>query len=448
MQQLSYPAHLRATLALGLPLIGSHLAQFGLHVTDTIMLGWYSVPALAAVVLGASMFFSVFILGSGFALAVMPMVARALGAGEDAEVRRATRMGLWLSALFGLLCYPVMFWSGALLLALGQEEEVAALAQDYLRIAGLGMAPALLIMVLKSYLAALERTQVVLWTTVAAVGLNAALNWALIFGNWGAPSLGLQGAAVASVVVQSFTLAVLAVYAGLLPALRRYALFQRFWRPDWVAFGQVFRLGWPIGLTGLAESGLFAASAIMMGWVGTQELAAHGIAIEIAALTFMVHLGLSNAATVRAGRAHGRRDTDGLRRGAFSAMALSLGFGTIAVVVFLTLPHVLIGAFLSPDEPQRAAIIAVGAGLLAVAALFQFADAAQVMVLGLLRGVQDTKVPMIMASVSYWIVGIPASYLLGIRLGWGGQGIWAGLVIGLVLAAGLLSWRFSRYLRG
>ncbi len=447
MKKLSYPAHARATLVLGLPLIGSHVAQFGLHVTDTIMLGWYSIPALAAVVLGASTFFVVFILGSGFGQAVMPMVARAIGAGEDAEVRRATRMGLWLSVLFGVLSYPVMWWSGALLRGLGQEPEVAGLAQDYLRIAGLGMVPALLVMVLKSYLAALERTQVVLWTTVAAVGLNVAVNWALIFGNWGAPELGLQGAAVASVTVQVATLVVLAIYAGWLPELRRFALFQRMWRPDWIALGQVFRLGWPIGLTGLAEGGLFSASALMMGLVGTQELAAHGIALEISALTFMVHLGLSNAATIRVGRAHGQGDHDGLRRGAFASIALSLAFGSAVVAIFLLTPEPLISAFLSRDEPGRDAIIAIGTVLLAMAALFQFADAAQVMVLGLLRGLQDTRVPMIIAAISYWVVGIPVSYLLGIHFGWGGVGVWAGLVVGLAIAAVLLSLRFARYLQ-
>ncbi len=441
-ENLTYRQHVRATLVLGLPLVGSHMAQFGLHLTDTVMLGWYSVEALAAVALGASAFFTVFILGSGFALAVMPMVASAVASGETAEVRRATRMGLWLSVLFGVAVYPAFWWAGPILLALGQDPHIALLGQDYLRIAGAGMVPALLVMVLKSYLAALERTQVVLWTTVGAVGLNVAVNWALIFGNWGMPEMGVRGAAVASVVVQSATFAVLAVYAALLPELRKHSLFTRLWRPDWAAFGRVFRLGWPIGLTGLAESGLFAASVVMMGWIGTQELAAHGIAIEISAMAFMVHLGLSNAATVRAGRASGHKDLIGLRKGAVAAIGLSTAFGFVTIAVFLLLPAPMIGAFLSPDDPQRLDIIAIGVGFLAVAALFQFADAAQVMALGLLRGVQDTQVPMIMASVSYWIIGIPTSYVLGFHMGFGGIGIWAGLVLGLVCAGVALMWRF------
>lgn len=447
---LSHPApltaadHARATLALGLPLIGSHVAQFALHVTDTIMLGWYGVLPLAAGVLGASTFFVVFVLGTGFAKAVMPLVAAALGRGDETQVRRDTRMGLWLSIAFGVLVYPLFWWAGPILRALGQAEDVSALAGGYLAVAGLGMVPALLVMVLKSYLAALGRTQVVLWVTVAAVPANAGLNWALIFGNWGAPELGVLGSAWATVAVQLLSLALLVAYAAWLPALRRFMLFSRFWRPDWGAMARVFRIGWPMGLTGLAESGLFHASALMMGWIGTAELAAHGIALEITALTFMVHVGLSNAATVRTGRFEGAGDAAALRRGAKVAIGLSLAFAAATVVLFLTLPAPMVALFLNPADPLAPQIIAFGTILLAMAALFQLADATQVMALGLLAGLRDTKVPMIMASVSYWLVGIPASYVLAFPMGLGGAGLWLGLVIGLSLAGALLMARFWR----
>ena len=439
---MTYPAHARATLALGLPLIGSHLAQMALHVTDTVLLGWYGVNELAAVVLATSTFFVTFILGSGFAQAVMPLVAQALGQGDETRVRRDTRMGLWLSIGFGVISYPLFWWSDPLMRALGQRPEVAALAQDFLRIAGLGMIPALLVMALKSYLAALERTQVVLWITLAAVGVNGFLAYALIFGHWGAPELGVQGAAISSVAVQVLTFVMIAVYAGWQPGLRRFRLFQRFWRPDWPAMAQVFRLGWPIGLTGLAESGLFQATAIMMGWIGTVELAAHGITMEVAALTFMVHLGLSNAATVRAGWADGAGDARSLRDGARVAIALSFGFGCAMVVLFLTMAQPIIGVFLDQSKPQSAAILAFGVQLLAIAALFQLTDAMQVMALGLLRGIQDTRVPLIAATISYWLIGIPTAYGLAFGLGWGGIGLWLGLVIGLLAAAISMMWRF------
>ncbi|WP_050526034.1 MATE family efflux transporter [Pseudorhodobacter aquimaris] len=438
----SKPQHARALLTLGLPLVGSHLAQMMLHVTDTVMLGWYGVLELASVVLGASLFFIIFILGAGFGQAVMPMVAQALGRGDEVQVRRDTRMGLWLSIGFGVLCYPVFWWSGSLLLALGQKADVSATAQVYLRIAGLGMIPTLLVMSLKSYLAALEKTQVVLWVTVAAVVMNAGVNYALIFGNWGAPELGVKGAAIASVFTQAVTFVALALYAHWLPELKRFNLFQRFWRPDWQAMQQVYRIGWPIGLTGLAEGGLFQASAIMMGWIGTMELAAHGIALEVTALAFMVHLGLSNAATVRVGRAMGQNNAQSLRNGAKVALMMSLGFGVTMVVLFLTLPAQIIALFLDNANPQSAAIVAFGTTLLALSALFQMVDATQVMALGFLRGMQDTKVPMWLAALSYWVIGIPVSYVLAFPLGLGGPGLWLGLTVGLSVAAALLLWRF------
>ncbi|MBD3763570.1 MAG: MATE family efflux transporter [Rhodobacterales bacterium] len=439
---LTRSAHARELLALGLPLVGSNLAQMSLHVTDTVMMGWYGVTDLAAVVLGASSFFIVFILGAGFAQAVMPMVAAAVGSGDETQVRRATRMGLWLSIGFGILVLPVFWYSGPILRALGQQPEVAAIAQGYMRIAGLGMIPALVVMVLKNYLAALGRTQVVLWVTLAGVAVNAAVNWALIFGNWGAPEMGARGAAVATVAVQLVSLAALAAYAAWLPDLRRFRLFQRFWRPDWPALGQVFRLGWPIGLTSLAEGGLFQASALMMGWIGTVELAAHGIALEVASLAFMVHVGLSSAATIRTGRFLGEGDLPALRQGAVVAIALSAVVGLAMVALFLALPETIVRLFIDGTDPQAPQIVAFGVTLLAVAAAFQMADAGQVMALGLLRGLQDTRVPMILAAVSYWLIGIPASYVLAFPLGLGGVGLWLGLVVGLVLASASLMTRF------
>ena len=438
----SYSSHARATLALGLPIIGSHLAQMALHVTDTVLLGWYSVTALAAVVLGASIFFIVFILGSGFAQAVMPMVAAAVGRNDDIEARRDMRMAMWLSMLFGLFTYPLFWWSGAILRTLGQKPDVAQLAQDFLRIAGWGMIPALLVMAFKSYLAALGRTQVVLWVTLLAVGVNFVLAWGLIFGNWGMVELGVKGAAVASLAVQVMTALVLALYAAWLPELRHFRLFQRFWRVDPPAMSRVFRLGWPIGLTSLSEAGLFVAASLMMGWIGTVPLAAHGIAMQVASLAFMFHLGLSNAATVRAGRADGEADAQSLRDGAKVAIALSMAFGLIIITIFLIVPGPIITLFLDLTDPDSPAIIAFGTRLLAMAALFQIADAMQVMALGLLRGIQDTRVPMMAAALSYWCIGIPASYVLAFRVDWGGVGLWFGLTLGLVVAASTMMWRF------
>src|SRR6056297_436763 len=437
---LTYRQHARAVLGLGLPLVGSHLAQFAITLTDAAMLGWYNVESLAAGVLGGEMFFVFFIMGSGFAWAVMPIVASAQGAGEDAQVRRVTRMGLWASILFGCLALPFLLFTEDILRALGQTDEVSRLAGDYNRINGWAIWPALLVMVLKSYLAALERTRVVLWITLMAAAVNALVNYVLIFGNFGAPEMGIRGAAVASVTVHLVSLLALVIYT--IRSTPEHALFQRLWRPDGEAFGRVFRLGWPIGITNLAEVGLFAASSVMMGWLGTLPLAAHGIALQAASVAFMMHLGLSNAATVRAGHAHGRGDLPGLRAGASVVIAMSTIAALVTVMVFLVLPEPIISAFMRPDEPDREAVLALGTGLLAAAALFQLVDAGQVIALGLLRGVQDTRVPMVIAAITYWGVGIPASYLLGFTIGLGGVGVWLGLALGLALAAIFMMARF------
>ncbi len=440
--KMSYPDHARAVLVLGLPLIGGHLGQVAIGVTDTIMLGRYGVEELAAMTAAGSWFFVLFLMGSGFAWAVMPMVASYDAEGDEVNLRRATRMGLWLSLAFALAAMPLMIWSETILLGLGQSEQVARDGAAYLQIAGWGIIPALIVMTFKSYLAALERTQVVLWITLAAALTNGLANYAFIFGNWGAPEMGIAGAAVASLATQLVSLAGVVAYA--LWALPEHGILVRLWRPDLEMLGRVFRLGWPISLTSLSEVGLFAASAMMMGWLGTIPLAAHGIALQLASITFMVHLGLANVATIRAGNAYGRHDLPHMERGARTVILMSLAMAVATMIVFVTLPVPLIGIFVDAGQAAQDEVVAIGVVLLALAALFQLVDGAQVVALGLLRGVQDTRVPMVLAGVSYWVIGMPASYGLGFVLDWGGVGVWVGLVLGLTCAGVALMIRFWR----
>jgi len=205
----------------------------------------------------------------------------------------------------------------------------------------------------------------------------------------------------------------------------------------------VFRLGWPIGATMLAEVGLFSAASVMMGWIGTLQLATHGIAIQIASMSFMIYLGLANVATIRVGRALGRGDARAIWRASASALLLQLSVAAVAVVLFLSEPRFLIGLFLDQSKPESGAIIAYGSGLLVVAAAFQVVDGMQAVALGVLRGLKDTRVPMIFALISYWLIGVTVSFLLGFRLGYGGYGVWTGLVLGLGLTALALVWRFG-----
>lgn len=434
---------------LGLPLVGATLTGFLIHMTDTIMLGWYDVTALAAATVATGLWFVLFIVGAGFGHAVTPMVAAAVEQTDDVRARRVTRMGLWLSFFYCFFGVALLWNSEALLLAIGQPEAVSKAGGDYLRIAVWGYFPALIGHVLRSYLAALQLTAVQLWITVAALVLNAIVNYALIFGNLGAPELGIEGAAIASVVTQALQMVALIAYAQ----WKRpdMLLFQRIWKPDAEIMKRVFLLGVPIGATALAESGLFAASSIMMGWIGETELAAHGIALQLTALMFMFHVGMSQAATIRSGSHFGRRSGAEFRRGALTSYALSFFFGLLAIFLFIAAPEALVSLFVDPDEPKRDAVILLGATLLLIAALFQFVDAGQIVALSILRGMQDTTIPMWLATISYWVVGLPISYLFAFTLGWGPEGLWLGLTVGLAMAAITLTWRLvvlSRHMPG
>ncbi|WP_368667856.1 MATE family efflux transporter [Palleronia pontilimi] len=425
---------------MGLPLIGSHVAQFAIQLTDTVMLGRYDVTVLAGQILGGTLFFILLLFGSGFAFAVTPLVAEAEARGDSAPVRRATRMAIWLTTGFGVLCLPALLLVRPIMLALGQEAALSELARDYLVIQGWSIFPALGVMVLKSTLAGVGRTQAVLWATLVAVAMNVLCNYALIFGHWGFPELGIRGAAIASLVSTLASAAVLWAYCA--RALAEHALFAKLWSPDAEALAQVFRLGWPIGITLLAEIGMFSASSVMMGWLGAVPLAAHGIVLNIASVVFMVHLGLSNVATIRAGNAMGAGDRAALVRGAAVVCGLSLCTALATIAVMWAAPEALVRLFLDTGDPDFAAVVALGSTLLLAAALFQLVDAAQVMAIGLLRGLHDTRVPMIYAVVSYWIVGLPVAYWLGFGLDWGGLGVWLGLASGLALAAVTMSTRF------
>ncbi|MEM8536234.1 MAG: MATE family efflux transporter [Pseudomonadota bacterium] len=436
----TYRQHAGAIWKLGLPLILSNVAMFAIQITDTVMLGWYSVGALAAATIAGTMFFVVFIVGAGFSQAVTPLVAAAAEDGDDVQVRRVTRMGLWLSILYGLAVTLPFFWAEQILVAIGQDPAVAAEAHIYLQIVIWQMIPALIVWTLKAFLAAMEHTAIILWAMLGTAVLNVLINYMLIFGNFGAPEMGIRGAAIASLSVNLASVAILVLYIN--AKLPQFDLFKNFWRSDAQVLARVFRLGWPIGLTSLAEGGLFSASAVMMGWIGALELAAHGVAIQLASLTFMVHIGFSQAATVRAGRALGRHDEASLRRGGKTAIGLSAIYAVVMSAIFLLTPDILVGLFVDPADPDRSTLIRIGASLVIVAALFQLVDGLQVVTLGLLRGVQDTTIPMVMATISYWVIGLPSSYVLAFTFGLGGVGLWLGLVVGLAVAALLLLLRF------
>ena len=425
---------------LAIPLIGTHLANVALGITDTIMMGWYSVPALAALVLGNAYFFVFFLFGAGFSFAVQPLVASSSSAGEFILARRYMRMGLWLSLIYAALILPFFFSAGKILILLGQASDISHYAENYTRIVGFGLIPALWAMVIRFFLSGLHLTKVTLFITLTTVLLNIPLNYVLIFGNFGFPELGVTGAAISSVIVQIITAVSITAYA--LGKLPKYKLLKRFFHFDKVALLKVAKLGLPIGTSIVAETGLFTASSIMMGWFGAVTLAAHGIALQIASVMFMVHLGLAEASTIKAGNAWGNKNILDLKKGAKVAASCSILFSFIAMTFLIVFGDAVVSIYVDIDDPSREQIIHIGALLLIAAALFQFVDGGQAMALGLLRGIQDTAVPMIITILSYWLVGIPSAYLFAFVFNWAPLGIWAGLATGLASAALLLSLRF------
>jgi putative efflux protein, MATE family len=443
----SWSEHFRATLALGLPLIGAQIAQIAINTTDVVMLGWYGTQELAASVLATSSFFFVYIFGAGFTHAIVPIASQAEGRGDRQQVRRSVRMGLWAALIYAALMLPVLWFLEPILILLGQAPALAELAGQYMRIAMWGLVPGLATLALRAFFSALSQAQAVLWSALAGTFSNGVLNYMLIFGNWGAPEMGVRGAALASVFSGILIFVILVAWIRLNRMFAAYELFVRFWRADWHAFREIVRLGVPIGLTVIAEVGLFFASSVMMGWLGAAALAAHGIALQLAAIAFMVPMGLSNAATVRVGQAFGRGDGQGLRRAALMALYVGGGFALFSALLFFTIPERLIGLFLDDTKSDAALVLATAVPLMMIAAWFQLADSVQAIGSGLLRGLKDTRVPMVLAVISYWGLGLPAALILGFWADLGGKGIWWGLAIGLAVAAVLLNVRFFRSVR-
>lgn len=437
---------IRATAALAYPLILTNLAQALIYATDVLMLGWVGAGTLAAGTLGVNLYTAFLIFGNGLMTAAAPMIAKERGARSHSvrDVRRTVRQSMW--AAFAItLPFWLMLWQGeSIMLFLGQDPGLSREAAAYIRVVQWGLLPFLLYLVLRAFISALERPGWALAIGIAAVVLNAFVNYALIFGHFGAPALGLVGAGIASTVSNIFLFGAMALVVCLEPQFRRYRLFGRFWNADWPRFREVWRLGLPIAMTLALEVTIFNAAVFLMGLIGASSIAAHAIAIQIAALTFMVPMGLSQAATVRVGLAYGRKDKDGISRAGWTAFVMGVGFMSLTALLMWTAPELLVAAFLDRSDPANAEVIGLAVSFLTVAALFQIVDGAQVVGAGMLRGLHDTRIPMIFALVGYWVIGLGTAVLLAFWAGWEGVGIWVGLAAGLAAVSVLMMWRWMK----
>jgi MATE family multidrug resistance protein len=439
-------AEIRATFALAYPLVLTNLTQALIHATDVVLLGWAGPATLAAGALGVNLFTAVFIFGMGLVTAAAPMLARELGARRNSvrEVRRTVRQAMWAAVA---ICVPIwgVLWQGeALLLAMGQDPELSADAARFVRALQWGLLPALLYLVLRAFVSALEKPIWSLIVACAAVIFNGLINYVLIFGKLGLPALGLLGAGIGSAFTNFLLFGGMAWVVIRHRDFRRYHIFGRFWRADWRRFADVWKLGFPIAITLLLEVTIFNAAVFLMGLIGTASLAAHAIAIQIAMLTFMVPLGLAQAVTVRVGLALGRGDREGISRAGWTSFVLGVGFMACMALLIISMPHQLVYLFLDESDPANAPVIALAVSFLTIAAIFQIADGAQVVGAGMLRGLHDTTIPMAYAAFGYWVIGMGVGATLAFHFGWEGVGIWTGLASGLVVVALLMITRWIR----
>jgi len=441
---------LGALLSIGVPMGLTQLVQFSINTIDVLMIGRLGPEHLAGAALGHVVVYGVFLLGFGPAMAVSPMVSHALGANpEDTEdSRRSVRMALWTIGLGIPALSTIFIFCEELALALGQPPTPAALAEPYVLALAPGLPFMVSIMALRNFLATLRRTRAPLLFIVVTTGLNAFLNWLLIYGNWGLPRLELVGAGIASSISQLAGFLLLLAYIRIDRASRGFHLFKRFFEPSWPHFVEVLHLSWPIGLSAVFEAMLFNAAVFLMGRIGVAEMAAYQVALNVAAVAFMMPLGISMAGAVRVGLKAGAGDRLGIRRAAAVCALSCIGSIMLVAVPVMLTPRGVAGLYLDASDPDNARVLGLVSSFLPIAAAFALFDATQVAANQALRGLKDVRIPLVMSALSYWAIGFPLAAWLGLGTGFGAVGVWWGLLVGLAAAALLLGWRLLRLTRG
>ena len=432
-----YRTHIKTTLLIAYPVMLSQLGHILVGVADSMMVGALGAEPLAAVSLANSLVSLGLMFGIGVSIAITPLVAAADGGDTTYDQSQIFRHGLVINTVAGLVLAGILASSASLLSWFEQPPVVVALAIPYLVIIALSMVPFMLFQTFRQYAEGLSFTRTAMIITLSANLLNVLLNYLLIYGYAGFPAMGLNGAGVATLVSRIAMAGAMAIY------VLRSAWFQ--WTPvrvrslQQLLIRKMLKIGVPTGFQYIFEVGTFSFASIMMGWLGTQALAAHQIALNLAAVSYMVATGLAAAATVRIGNQLGQRDMPNLRRVGWSALLMSTVLMGTSAGIFLALNHWLPTLYV--DETP---VIDIAASLLIIAAFFQLSDGIQAVALGILRGMADVKIPTLITLVAYWGVGLPIAYMLAFPIGWGAQGIWIGLLISLTVAAVLLVRRFRR----
>jgi len=440
-----FRAELSATLRLALPLVGANLLQMAIHAVDVMFVARLGAAQLAASTLGVAAF-SLLVWSSTGLIALAPIAAAELGRRSHAvrEVRRTTRMALWLTVTIGVLLAIIFQFGEPLFLATGQPPILAAHAGAFLAVLAFAILPMLLASTLRQFISTLDRAAYATWINLMALGANILGNWLLVFGHGGFPAMGLIGSALSSVATSWATVLAYVIVIKLDRRLRRYRIMGRWWRAEWQRLIEMVRLGGPIAGTILAEAGLFAGAAFLMGRIGEAELAGHAVALQVAALAFQVPFGVGQAATIRVGLAYGARDPLGIALAGRTSLMLGIGFMAMTALAMIAFPRLILSAYVDLNAPANAAMVVHATQFLMIAAAFQLFDGAQAVGAGALRGLQDSRIPMAYALFGYWLPGMGTSVVLGLFTPLRGLGVWIGLLVGLAVVAALMLQRWAR----
>ncbi|NOJ39653.1 MATE family efflux transporter [Bradyrhizobium australiense] len=430
---------LAETLKLAVPIALTQLGQIAMMTTDIALIGRLGSEAMAAAALAHTVFFVSFTFGMGLVSAVAPLAAQAFGARNPHLIRRSLRVGMWTALLMSLPMMALSFYGEPILLMLGQAPTAAHLAQQYLLGLTWSILPALWFMAIRGFMSAVNHPEPILWITLAAIPANAGLVYLLLYGAFGLPGLGLFGVGLATSIVNVGSFLAGLWFAARRRPFRKFHILGHFWRVDWKLMRQLVVIGAPISLSFLLEYGLFGAAGLLMGLISTTALAAHQIALQVAAILFMVPFGIGMAATVRVGHGIGRGDAGAVRRAGYVATSLGIVLAAMLTLAVIVSRFGIAEIFLGESTDATAELSAT---LLLVGSTFFIADAIQTIAAGSLRGMNDTRVPLLFAILSYWLIGFACACWLGFWTLSGAVGVWIGLSVGTAAYAVLLLLRF------
>ncbi|WP_336979521.1 MATE family efflux transporter [Altererythrobacter fulvus] len=442
----TWRSELAATLRLAVPLALAGLLQMATHATDVIFVARLGEEALAATSLAIAIYGVIVWSLSGLTGSVAALIAAELGRRKHAvrEVRRSTRMALWLAIVASVLGMILCAQGEGLMQLTGQDPAIADLSDAYLDLLLWAMPCTIMAAVLRTFVSALGRPVYATVITGLGVIVNCIGNYALVFGNLGAPALGLDGSAIATICASIFTFGayVLAIQRNRI--LRRYYIWGRFWRAEWTRLLDILRIGAPVAVTVVAEAGFFSGAAFLMGRIGPAELAGHTLALNLASFAFQVPFAIGQAAAIRVGFHYGAKNLPAIGLAGWAAIASGTAFMATTAAAMLLAPRLLLSAYVDVDDAANATMVGFAVSYMVVAAAFQLVDGIQAVAMGSLRGLQDTRLPMAYAVFGYWVPGLGCSLALGFYTPLAGVGVWIGLAVGLVVVAALMLRRWMR----